>query len=156
MDPLSITVSAFTIVAVVNRIAKCIKTIKDIHNTPQELSAIVGELDELSSIVAQAAAVIEIRNADSCGGEKDTSTKMLGRCIDAVMAKVENVSAVLEGHFVVNSPLGHHNLRAMHMHLKWVRGRERAIVLLDELKTSRLNLAICLTALVAYVLPFYG
>ena len=141
MDPLSITASALAVIGALSQTAKCVQRLRAIRQAPAELRALLEEVIDLRGLLEQIQTDQHARTHLDGSATTSETPNGLPRHIERTSSKLQELDSLIEHHAT------HTTQSAFNRgHVGWVRGRQKAKILCEELKIIRLNLAASLGA----------
>ena len=147
MDPLSVTASAIAVIGALGQAAKCVQRLRAIRQAPAELNSLLEEVVDLRALLEQIQTDQQARTRLDGSAATSETPKGLAQL---AQHHVERTSSKLQE---LDSLIGHHasftrtsRFKVDRRHLGWVRGRQKASSLCEDLKVIRLNLAASLGA----------
>ncbi len=141
MDPLSITVSAVTLVGVIRQAVQCAERLRAIRQAPDEIKSLLEEVADLSELLKQLQ-LAQNPPAYRDGFTRPTDTpKGLDWQISRTSTKLSELDSLVEDHASRTD-----RRRLDRGHWGWAKGRGKANALREELRVLRLNLAASLGA----------
>ena len=143
MDPLSITAGAIAVVGAIQEAARCIERLRAIRQAPLELQLLLDEVADLSEVLrdVQTAQKPPAYGDGRAQVRPTESPTGLDWQISRTSAKLSELNCLLQ----------HHSSRANRRtpDYGWLRGRQQANALREDLKLLRLNLAASLSATIS-------
>lgn len=141
MDPLSITASAIAVIGAIQQAAICIERLRAIRQAPEELNVLCEEVADLSELLQHVQSAQKPPAYEKDALATPISPKGLDHQLSRTTTKLQELDRLVVDH------ASRTNRRKFDRgHLGWLRGKEKANALREDLKVLRLNLAASLGA----------
>ena len=142
MDPLSITASAIAVIGALQQAARCVEKLRAIRQAPEELKLLCDEVADLSELLNH----VKLAQRPPAYEEKGGVTPIESpRGLDHQISRTSTKLGELD-QLVVEHASRTDRWKLDRGHFAWLRGRQKANALREDLKVLRLNLAASLGA----------
>lgn len=142
MDPLSITAGILAVLGATKGATQCLRTIKNIHNAPLEVTTLTDELDRISALLDEILRLLEIVPED----ERFQYSSILTKYILSASRLMDDMVLLLRSPSLHRLRLSDENAKRA----AWFRNKGKIKTLSTELKSVRLDLCLALHTLTAY------
>ena len=152
MEPLSITASVVSFVSACRRLAKCFKFLRELSRAPDDILALIEELDRLQTILTALDIVTQENRGDSIGAHFSCLFEQSDRIIKELCEIGGVAPQKLKESGEDDNKMAQLKLQ-LQDRFNWTRAKRRIGELCGSLRVLRLDFANSLAALNLYVSP---